>query len=388
LRSARPGAQGRTQASRKETADLTLFLGLRPWRGGEFYVNPEVGFSNLVGASGFPGDDADQVEQNRPDMKSTRVFLRQVFDLEGGSESVEAGPNALAGSLAKNNVTFTVGYFSVGDVFDGNTYAHEPRADFLNGSIIDAGALDMAADAWGFSYGAAAEWQTGDWTFRLGLFALPETPHSAHIDRGFGQRSWMAEVERRYDLFGRHGETRLIGYRNQGRMGAFDEVLRRAAGTAAVPDTADLRRRTHRTGWALNVEQELAAEVGAFLRLSANDGRSESYGATEIHRSVSGGLVFKGALWGQPAHTWGTAVVVNGLSNDAVRYFRAGGTGFLVSGGQLPNYGRERILETHYGVKLRRELSVTGDFQRLSNPAYSRDHKPVNVLGLRVHAEF
>jgi high affinity Mn2+ porin len=379
------------QAAQKETADITLYLGLRLWKGAEFYLNPEIdhgfGLSNTVGVAGFPSGEAYKVGKNRPYLKLPRLFLRQVVNLEGETEPVEAGPNALAGSISKNNVTFTVGKFSVGDIFDGNTYAHDPRADFLNWSIIEAGAFDYAADAWGFTHGGAAEWQTGAWTYRLGLFALSEEPNSAHIDKGFGQRAWIAEVERRYDLAGRHGEARLIWFRNQGRMGAYADAIR-LSGTRNAPDTADVRRRNSKSGWALNLEQELAAEVGGFLRLSSSDGRQEAFEFTEINRSISGGVVLKGSLWGRPEHTWGTAVAVNGLASDAINYFRAGGLGILIGDGQLPNYGREQILETYYSIKLRRELTVSGNLQRVRNPAYNRDRGPVSIFGLRVHAEF
>src|SRR5690348_6335352 len=47
-----PHAQG------KETVDATAYLGLRPWSGGELWIDPEVdqgfGLSNTVGVAGFP----------------------------------------------------------------------------------------------------------------------------------------------------------------------------------------------------------------------------------------------------------------------------------------------------------------------------------------------
>ena len=68
-------------------------------------------------------------------------------------------------------LVFTLGKFSVSDVFDTNKYATNPRKDFMNWSLIDAGTFDYAADAWGYSYGAAAEWYQGPWTLRAGVFA-------------------------------------------------------------------------------------------------------------------------------------------------------------------------------------------------------------------------
>ena len=92
-------------------------------------------------------------------------------------------------------------------------------------------------------------------------------------------------------------------------------------------------------------------------------------------------------MWGQPTHTWGTAFVVNGLSNAAIRYFRAGGIGILIGDGSL-NYGPEQIIETYYSMKLGRYVNVTFDYQHIANPAYNRDRGPVSVYGLRLHSEF
>jgi hypothetical protein len=67
---------------------------------------------------------------------------------------------------------------SVVDIFDTNKYAHDPREDFLNWSILDVGAFDYAADAWGTTYGAAAEWYQGRYADRVGLFDLSSVPNS------------------------------------------------------------------------------------------------------------------------------------------------------------------------------------------------------------------
>jgi hypothetical protein len=72
-------------------------------------------------------------------------------------EAVEGTANQLRGSRCPDRWVFTVGKFGVTDIFDTNQYAHDPRADFLNWSAVDAGSFDYAADAWGFTVGAAAE---------------------------------------------------------------------------------------------------------------------------------------------------------------------------------------------------------------------------------------
>ncbi len=59
-----PGGMGR------ETFDATLFAGIRPWQGVEFYVNPEIdqgfGLSNTLGVAGFPSGEAYKVGRRQP----------------------------------------------------------------------------------------------------------------------------------------------------------------------------------------------------------------------------------------------------------------------------------------------------------------------------------
>ena len=145
----------------EETTDFTLFLGVRLWPGGALYVNPEIdqgfGLSNTLGVAGFPSGEAYKVGQSKPYFRLQRAFLRQRFDLGGESEAFHEGANDIGGSGTSNNLSLTIGKFSVVDVFDTNSYAHDPRGDFLNWSIIDAAAFDYAADAWGYTVGATVE---------------------------------------------------------------------------------------------------------------------------------------------------------------------------------------------------------------------------------------
>jgi hypothetical protein len=57
-----------------------------------------------------------------------------------------------------------------------NRNANNPKSDFLNWSIINAGTFDFASDAWSTSYGAAAEWYQGIFAFRAGVFDMSQTP--------------------------------------------------------------------------------------------------------------------------------------------------------------------------------------------------------------------
>lgn len=377
-----------------ETTDLTLFAGMRIATGGELWINPEMdqgfGLNNSTGLAGYPSGEAYKVGANAPYLRLPRLFYRQAFNLGGSRQSITPAENRLGGTQAGDNVILTIGKFSVVDVFDTNSYAHDPRSDFLNWSIVDSGAFDYAADAWGYTYGGSVEWTQSWWTLRSGLFALSYTPNSTILDTSFSQHEWVVELEERHQLLGHPGKMKLLGYSNQGRMGNYDSAVQLAQQTDSPADTALVRRASSQSGFAINLEQQVTAELGIFSRASMNQGKQETFEFTDINRSVSAGLAVSGGEWGRRDDTFGLASVANGLSGAARSYFAAGGMGVLVGDGQLPHYGMEKIIESYYSYSVRAvdHLLLTLDYQYVVNPAYNQDRGPVSIFGARLHKEF
>lgn len=375
-----------------ETSDLTIFAGFRISNGGEIWANAEIdqgfGLSNTLGMAGFPSGEAYKVGANTPYIRLPRLFYRQIFNLGGEEQIIAPASNQMGGVQASDNVILTMGKFSVVDVFDTNAYAHDPRSDFLNWSIVDSGAFDYAADAWGYTYGASIEWTQSWWTLRGGLFDLSRLPNSKVPDPTFSQHEWVGELEGRHQLWGRPGKVRLLGFVNQGNMGSYEDALQLAQQTNSTPDTSLVRRGSSRPGVAINLEQEVSSNLGAFARASMNDGNKEAFEFTEINKSVSAGLSLRGAYWGRHDDTLGFAAVANGLSGAARNYFAAGGMGILIGDGQLPHYGLEKIMETYYSLRAVDHLLLSFDYQHVVNPAYNQDRGPISIFGLRVHGEF
>jgi high affinity Mn2+ porin len=195
--------------SGRETIDTTLFAGARLWSGAEAWINPEIdqgyGLDNTLGVAAFPSGMAYKVGKNQPYLRLPRLFVRQTLDLDDNREDGGGGANAFEARHSANRWVFTVGKFGVTDVFDTNRYAHDPRNDFLNWALVDAGTFDYAADAWGYTVGAAAEWYQGAWTLREGVFDLSNVPNSTHLDPGFHEFQMDVELERRYQLHGLGG---------------------------------------------------------------------------------------------------------------------------------------------------------------------------------------
>ena len=386
------GPDSLTPGAGRETADATLFLGARLWSGAEAWINPELdqgfGLDNTVGVAGFPSGEAYKVGKNKPYLRLQRAFIRETLDLPGDVESATAAANDFGGSHGVNRLVLTVGKLSVGDVFDNNPYAHDPRGDFLNWAAIDAGTFDYAADAWAYTVGAAAEWYEGRWTLRGGLFDLSKVPNGEDIDLGFHQFQAVLELERRHELAGHAGSITLTAFNSRGRMGLLDQAVQVAQATGEPVDIAAVRRYRSRPGVDLNIEQQLGADLGFFARAGVAAGNVEAFEFTDIDRSIEAGLSLKGTAWNRAPDTLGVALIGNQISAARERYLAAGGLGILVGDGRLPHPGTEQILESYYSLGVLGFAQLTFDYQWIGNPAYNRDRGPVSVFAVRVHLQF
>ncbi|MBY0302614.1 MULTISPECIES: carbohydrate porin [Sphingomonas] len=376
------GANSLTPRQARETVDVTLFAGVRPWAGSELWVSPEIdqgfGLSNTLGVAGFPSAEAYKVGRRRPYLRLQRLYLRQTIALGG----------AAAGSRASDRLVLTAGKIGVGDVFDTNSYAHDPRGDFLNWSAVDAGTFDYAADAWGYTTGIAAEAYRGAWTLRFGAFNLSKVPNGETLETGFRQYQLDTEIEYRQMLAGRPGAVRVTLFRNRGRFGRFDDALAAAARTGDGADMALVRRRRARAGISINAEQALTDTLGVFGRAGTADGQVEPYDFTDIDRTAQLGLALNGAGWGRLSDTAGAVIVVNGISRVHQRYLDAGGLGVLVGDGRLPHPGPEYIGEAYYKLVATRGVEISLDCQHIANPGYNRDRGPADIFAVRLHGAF
>jgi high affinity Mn2+ porin len=375
----------------RETWDVTFYAGARLWDGAELWVNPEIdqgfGLSGTLGAAGFPSGEAYKVGESVPYARIPRLFLRQTIDLGGEKEKVESGINQFAGLQTADRLVITLGKFGVTDVFDTNKYSHDPRSDFMNWSLVDTGTFDYAADAWGYTYGAAVEWYSGRWTLRGGLFDLSIVPNSTELDPRFSQFQWIGEIERRHELWGQPGKVAVTGFLSRGRMGRFADAVLLSTLTGQPADIAAVRRYQSRSGISLNAEQQLSPDVGLFARAGWARGDVEPYEFTDIDRTLAAGMAVSGKSWGRAEDTFGLAGVVNSISGQHKAYLNAGGLGILVGDGKLPNPGAEQILEMYYSLPVQ-SWRLTFDYQLIANPAYNRDRGPVSILGTRLRTQF
>jgi high affinity Mn2+ porin len=386
------GPNSLTPNSGAETVDAGLFVGRRLWSGAEIWINPEIdqgfGLDNTLGVAGFPSAEAYKVGKNQPYLRLPRLFVRDTLNFDDHPEAVEPSQLQLGGVKSADRLVLTVGKYSVGDVFDTNQYAHDPRNDFLNWAMVDAGSYDYAADAWAYTVGAAAEWYQGAWALRFGIFDLSNIPNSVHLDPGFHEFQYDFEVEKGHEIGGHPGKLRFTAFDSRGRMGVLSQAVALAESTDTPVNIAAVRRYRSRLGADLNLEQQLTADLGMFARAGKAQGNVEAYEFTDIDRSVSAGLALQGARWGRGDDTVGLGGILNGISADRERYLNAGGLGLLIGDGRLPHPGPEKIVETYYSLAVLDQVHLSFDYQYIANPAYNRDRGPVSVFALRAHAQF
>ncbi len=384
-----------------ETTDVTLYAGSRLWQGAEAWVNPELdegfGLANTHGVAGFPSGESYKLGASYPYARVQRYFVRQTIDLGGEKQEVDADLNQFANTTTANRLVFTAGKFTITDIFDTNKYANNPKNDFLNWTMTNAGTLDYAGDAWGYTYGAAAELYEDRFAFRAGIFDLSQTPAGGAgnapaygLDPSFGNLQFMGEIEERHELWGQPGKIKLTGFVSRGQAGSFSDALNLSQATGLDPSTAlaAVRHFQNRPGVSINLEQQVSDTVGIFARAGWADGNIEPWDFTDVDRTVSGGASITGKNWGRPDDTLGVAGIINGISAVHAAYFENGGLGILVGDGTLTNVTVEKIFETYYTLAITPAIKVSFDYQFIADPGYNSARGPVNVGAIRFHTQF
>jgi high affinity Mn2+ porin len=369
----------------------TLYADRRLWPGGELLFNPEIsggkGLSSTLGVAAFPTGIVYRVGDPAPAVYIARLAISQTFGLGGGRVTNEAGPNELADVRDRDVFAITVGRVSVEDVFDGNRYSHDATERFFNWALFASGAWDYPADTRGYTWGVMADLAVDWWSARAGIALEPKAANEAAMDwRILKSHGLMAEYEARYTVNGQHGALSTLLFLNSARMGSYQEVLNDPAryDNSIIETRQDGRLKY---GVAMSLEQQLRHGTGSFLRLSINDGATESWAFTEIDRSAATGIVQDGALWHRDRDEFGAAFVINGLSSLHRAYLAGGGLGFILGDGAL-NYGPEMLFDTYYKLSLADNVSFSAIYQPIINPGYNRDRGPVHVITGRLHVSF
>jgi high affinity Mn2+ porin len=361
-----------TQSETQSSITTTLFGGARLWKGASAFFNPELsggsGLSKTLGVAGFPNGETFRVGGSEPKIYIARLYFTQNFEWGKEKDTLQDDNNQLAGLKSKRYFSVTAGKFGMADFYDGNEFSHDPRSQFMNWSLMDNGAWDYPANTRGYAMGIHTELGMPNWTLRFAFTMSTTTANGAIWDAKVGKANTQTmEYERRYTINGNKGTLRILGFRNNGKMGNYRDALAISAVNPVV-DT-NLVYGKHKYGFGISADQYLSKDFGVFAKLSF-------------------GGVLKGNSWKRSDDELGLAFVANGLSGPHRDYLAAGGYGFIIGDGKL-NYSNELIAELYYKINAyQKKFWLSPDYQFIVNPAYNKDRGPVNVFSLRVHVEF
>lgn len=398
-------------AARSFTATVTLYLGVKLWKGAEAYVVPEIiselPFSGLRGlGAGIQNFELQKGGGTTPQIYHSRMFLKQTFGLGGKRVAQESGPMQLGkADDDSRKLVLVAGNFSILDFFDKNAFDIDPRQGFLGLGFMTYGAYDFASDARGYSYGGVAELDWDDWAVRVGRITPPKDPNQLPVDfRLFKYYGDQIELEHDHQLHGRDGVVRLLAYRNHEDMGRFSDAIAAfeanpaenattcpgfnyGSDNANAPDLCWVRKPNVKHGIGMFAQQYITHDIGIFGRAMYSDGQTEVDAYTSDDRSAAVGLLGKGSAWSRPSDVVGIGANVGWISNAHARYLAMGGIDGFVGDGAI-TAGSERSLDMFYSISLHKLLWLTGDYQHIVNPGFNEARGPVNVFGLRVHGEF
>jgi high affinity Mn2+ porin len=408
-----------TDRDRRGSISADLYLGAPLWHGAELHLDfllwQGFGLSNSFGLEAFPDNDAYKAGTVDPRFMLSHFYIRQTFGLGGlggEQEDVPDGPFTLPGKRDISRLTISVGRLNMAELFDNNTYNHDPHTQFMSWANTML-TWDFPADTIGFTTGIAFELNQPDWALRYGWFQLPSLPNGfTSDDRIFmwpvetGEKTsdgefwkqWgmILELERRWRCADYPGAIRLQAWADHGFLANYNAATRLLFASPPPPNTPQGVEITipraafgfhYKYGFGVNCEQEIAKNVGIFGRFGWQDGHIAAAAFTDADWTVQLGLSVKGAAWRRTGDTFGFLGNLVGASSQQQAFLKAGGTGILNGDGNL-SYACEKSIETYYDFAIGKNFHLAFDYQFFADLAFNRDRGPVNVFAARLHWEY
>ncbi len=323
-----------TDRDRRGTITSDLFLGVPLWHGAEFHADllmwQGFGLSNSFGLEAFPDSDAYKAGTADPRFMFSHFFVRQTFGLGGEQEDVPDGQFTLPGKRDVSRLTITAGRLNMAELFDYNTYNHDPHTQFMSWASTML-TWDYPADTVGYTTGIAFELNQPDWAVRYGWFQLPSVPNGfTSDDRIFNYpvepgektsdgefwKEWgmILELERRWRCDDHPGAIRLQAWLDHGYLASYSAATPLLLAAPPSPNTPPGAEITvppaafafrFKYGFGVNWEQEIAKNVGLFGRFGWQDGHVAAAAFNDADWTVQLGVSVEGAAWRRPGDTFG-----------------------------------------------------------------------------------
>src|SRR5262249_23614848 len=153
-------------------------------------------------------------------------------------------------------------------------------------------------DSLGYITGFAAELNQPAWAVRYGFFQMPRVsnglsaedrifkwPYDSSAANGPFLKAWamVVEFERRFSVNNHPGAVRLLTFLNSAHMGSYHAAIDNSIRPADIEATRDF---SYKYGFGLNIEQELAKNIGLFSRLGWSDGNNEAWVFSDVDHTA------------------------------------------------------------------------------------------------------
>src|SRR6202050_1666583 len=214
---------------------LTLYTGVRLNNSTEILADvEEAGGSALSQGFGLAGNTDLDIVRNPLLSKApylARGMIHKVFALSKDKIESDRSVFSLFDELPRRRLEVRFGKFSLPDFFDINSVGSDTHLQFTNWTVDNNGAWDYAADTRGYTVGATADYEDGNWGFRFAEALMPKVANG--IDLVW--KPWQAhaenlEYELRHGMIPHHpGVVRLLAYTNYANMGIYREQIMQAA---------------------------------------------------------------------------------------------------------------------------------------------------------------
>jgi hypothetical protein len=379
----------------------SLFLGRKLWKGASLQISPEitggVGMSNALGIASFPNGEVFRIDDPDPKIYIARLFFQQIIPLKNTSyENAPSDANQLAGKLPTSRFVINFGKLNMGDFYDDNRYAHDPRTQFFNWVLMDQGSWDYPANTRGYTQGLVVELIKPKWEFRASSVLLPKVANGSNMNYNWiKSNATTIEYARKWNRKKHAGAVRGMMFYQTSKMPLYATATKLLlTGDSSVVSIIDGQQEAppsyyggNKYGLSISADQELTNDIGIFARAGWNDGKHATWIFTEVDHSGSLGVTISGKNWKRPYDEMGVASALGGISKEHRSYLKSGGYGFMLGDGKL-NYGHELMFETYYKIQLYQYFSLTMDYQFINNPGYNKARGPVHVFGVRGHVGF
>ena len=144
---------------------LTLYTGYELSQATEVFADIEDatgnGIGNSSGLAGFVNLDAVRVREGVPEKDVpylAQLMLREIIPLTTERVNADRDELNLATSLPARRLELRAGKLDLTDFFDVNTYGSDSNLQFLNWSVDDNGAYDVASNARGYTEAVMLEY--------------------------------------------------------------------------------------------------------------------------------------------------------------------------------------------------------------------------------------